>query len=1426
MKKLVFVLLLFCLNSQIFAFQQGLKDISSSDRISIKCGFQEVLKIKDKLNQQKQLPTDQFKKSNKVQLEVGDILSFFATSFKNQETYSLDAELRHKTDKTYIFVEKPQWDSGSVTQNDVDAFHQAFEISTPSSTSIFGSLPGASIDPNKGIRDISEENFGQPPNKTGDGYVYILIMDIRDNYEPETGNFSYIAGYFAFRDQNDGANSNKKDIIYVDANPGNPANEFALGTVAHEYQHLIHSRYDNNEETWLSEGFAEFSQQLCGYGIAFPSGYFSRPHTSLTTWAGNIEDYQRVGLWTVYLGEKFSRSLIKTIVQDPDNGIVSVRNALDNHGISLSFEEIFSNFTIANIANDPTIGDNGYFGYDAFRLPVLPIVTTTHPIYPVDPQQKSLSSYSTAYFRFTGRDSTAYLQFTGNPDIQIAASILERGDQDSVYSFPLDSSNQGEMSLARIGEGVTDMILIAANFGITHSYSYSVTSSVVDLSPPRITLGPRETLSFGSSISIYWETDELSTSIMQLGETEQYGLDFVDDQLTVTHRVTINNLQPNTTYHYRVGSTDQRGNGPRFSADFTFITPTTTSTAITTVQQTHSYGNEGRNIVVSSNGDIHIIYHEIVGQRRFVFAVKSSDNGENFSNAIQIDNSLFFGGMPSIAIDSADRLHIAWHAQEETSTDKFKVYYSRSDDGGDTWTAPKLVSKTYTADENLYAAIAIDPSGNPHIVWNSVLPQNDPSNLGDVYHNFSGDGGETWPDDKMIASSEDHVAFVPTIDFSSNGKAYVLYSDGVFNNGTSFAYAVTSDDYQQWTPPEAISSSGVLFSNMVSFTIDPQNNVHAVFSDNFNGTFHIMYTKLDVSGTVTGWTTPIPVAQSIIFRGAITYPNISVDENSDLYLLYLDGQEQFSGGSSLGKPAQKIIQHENSKALPKVTQHIEDAYLTIFRNGVWLPAANITNDTPDTDFAELPNRVSNGVIDILWMRAFSASNNQITFLHLDTKQGASLIPPKISSVFPENGATDVPYFKQILNISAVYDQRITADSLNSSNVIVSSSSGIVLGEILYDESQRTMTFIPAENLPADDDITVTITTSIEGSSGLPLDGNGNGQPDGSPEDDFSWSFHTQKLDVVAPTLTIGVLQNPVLTRYVDLYVVASEDLLESPHLTLNNSSVNLTLLNEAAHIYKGDTKITSSGVLELEVTASDFANNSGNASKSFSAQLLIARESGNISSPGGEMNLYISSGSLHEDTYLTVVKLDEPFDPESGKSISKSSLGLATYLIGPPSLTLKKDGELSFTIIAPEGKTLQLEQKNETGDWKAIPSKYNNDRLSAKIAKLGTFRVVTADPIIPIKFALQQNYPNPFTPKINSTVLTFDLPFQESIEISIFNILGQKVKTLFAGVKKAGSFKILWDGLDERNIPVASGVYIYQLKASKTILNKKMLILQ
>jgi hypothetical protein len=76
----------------------------------------------------------------------------------------------------------------------------------------------------------------------------------------------------------------------------------------------------------------------------------------------------------------------------------------------------------------------------------------------------------------------------------------------------------------------------------------------------------------------------------------------------------------------------------------------------------------------------------------------------------------------------------------------------------------------------------------------------------------------------------------------------------------------------------------------------------------------------------------------------------------------------------------------------------------------------------------------------------------------------------------------------------------------------------------------------------------------------------------------------------------------------------------------------------------------------------------------------------------------------------------------------------------------------------------------------------------------------------PMTFALEQNFPNPFNP---STNIKYSIPVDANIELRIFNILGQEVKILVDQIKRAGFYNVEWEGTDNFNQRVASGVYIY-----------------
>ena len=97
---------------------------------------------------------------------------------------------------------------------------------------------------------------------------------------------------------------------------------------------------------------------------------------------------------------------------------------------------------------------------------------------------------------------------------------------------------------------------------------------------------------------------------------------------------------------------------------------------------------------------------------------------------------------------------------------------------------------------------------------------------------------------------------------------------------------------------------------------------------------------------------------------------------------------------------------------------------------------------------------------------------------------------------------------------------------------------------------------------------------------------------------------------------------------------------------------------------------------------------------------------------------------------------------------------------------------------------------------------------------------------IPQKFnILSQNYPNPFN---NQTVIEYELwgVFDREIEISIYNILGQNVRTLFQGMQSGGRHIAYWDGKNDNGHPVSSGIYFYRLSSQNEIISKKMIYLK
>ena len=143
----------------------------------------------------------------------------------------------------------------------------------------------------------------------------------------------------------------------------------------------------------------------------------------------------------------------------------------------------------------------------------------------------------------------------------------------------------------------------------------------------------------------------------------------------------------------------------------------------------------------------------------------------------------------------------------------------------------------------------------------------------------------------------------------------------------------------------------------------------------------------------------------------------------------------------------------------------------------------------------------------------------------------------------------------------------------------------------------------------------------------------------------------------------------------------------------------------------------------------------------------------------------------------------------------------------------------STSYLVPLGQSLEFHQTTSAGGQSFSPY-FKKGYIDIKSA---TDIDAVDELIIPKEYALAQNSPNPFNP---STKIQFDLPKAGHIKLSVFNLLGQTVRTLYNEKLAAGRHSIIFDGTDENGSKIASGIYFYRLETGDFTQSKKMILLK
>jgi len=205
---------------------------------------------------------------------------------------------------------------------------------------------------------------------------------------------------------------------------------------------------------------------------------------------------------------------------------------------------------------------------------------------------------------------------------------------------------------------------------------------------------------------------------------------------------------------------------------------------------------------------------------------------------------------------------------------------------------------------------------------------------------------------------------------------------------------------------------------------------------------------------------------------------------------------------------------------------------------------------------------------------------------------------------------------------------------------------------------------------------------------------------------------------------------------------------------------------------------------------------------------------GDISEDGDNVEAYEGTlVKIENATLISINSYDATFDDGSGPCLVDDDFISANFFIN------RNDGYLYAF-----GDTLRPGDKIDMIQGVFLFS-FGSYKIEVRDASdYGSSVGVDANFVrIPLSYKLEQNFPNPFNPE---TRIYFEIPDAQQVKVVIYNMLGQKVRTLINDGFNPGFHIINWDGCDDSGNIVPTGIYIYRIKAGSFIASKKMMMMK
>jgi hypothetical protein len=271
--------------------------------------------------------------------------------------------------------------------------------------------------------------------------------------------------------------------------------------------------------------------------------------------------------------------------------------------------------------------------------------------------------------------------------------------------------------------------------------------------------------------------------------------------------------------------------------------------------------------------------------------------------------------------------------------------------------------------------------------------------------------------------------------------------------------------------------------------------------------------------------------------------------------------------------------------------------------------------------------------------------------------------------------------------------------------------------------------------------------------------------------------------------------------------------VRSISLDIQNEDIALDTI--AAYTYSGDFKFANSGTYSIDVLAFGEVGDT-TISEAFALAAGRAASRWYGSSDDGRFNVIGHPGA---------VSYDQPFLIVDSTLFANDFNDQASYVLGDENFAFGKPIEVR---IASQRTDLAIYRRKNGVTWEELPSLTLEGSIFTLSRESGYFKLGPKTIIVPEETNIHQNYPNPFNP---TTTIMYDIGLMDglsqNVSISIYNLLGQDVRTLIEDQDQIGQFKVQWDGKDKFGQHMASGVYFVQLTTHTGIIkNKKMMLLK